>query len=136
MITHHSNIAYKVLSTTYDFDDYHDVYLKPNWRDIYTIMSKQMLEMDILQSFKHRYIIEEGSKEASVLDYLMTNKIRLSLTMDDGGDVNGITQFFIESSWVPGEAVTSNLSSKNLFLEMFSKDLNYVEKIKLEGLQL
>lgn len=136
MITHHNNIAYKVLSTTHDFDDYQDLYLKPNWRDIYTIMSKQMLEMDIPQSVKNRYIINEDSKEASVLEYLMTNKTRLSLSIDGDGNINGITQFFIGSSSVPDEAGTSNLSSKNLFLEMFSKDHNYVKENKLEGLEL
>ena len=136
MITHYNNIAYKVLSTVYDFEDYQDVYLKPNWRDIYMIMSKQMLEMDIPQSVKNRYIIEESSKEASVLDYITNNKIRISLNIDGDGSTNGVAQFFIGSSLVPEEAGTSNLSSKNLFLEMFSKDQNYTKENKLEGLEL
>lgn len=136
MITHHNKIAYKVLPTVYDFDDYQDVYIKPNWRDIYMIMSKQMLEMDIPQPVKNRYVIKDDSKEASVLDYLMTNKIRISLTIDGDGKANGVAQFFIGASLVPEEAGTSNLSSKNLFLEMFSKDQNYTKENKLEGLEL
>ena len=141
MIIHHNNIAYKVLSTVCDFDDYQDVYLKPNWKDIYMIMSKQMLEMDIPLSVKNRYVIEESSKEASVLDYLMTNKTRLSLNIDHhqyygDGHTNGVPQFFIGSSMVPDKAGGSNLSSKNLFLEMFSKDPNYTKENKLEGLEL